>query len=152
MRTGPLTGNYVTTPALAVPPEPAHAQGDNGGKTDRLEEENKVEHDDAGDAGVADSRGDEDDAAGQEAEQHDAWPDEVVHQGGAGEAADCKSGLGTGEELRSPVVAYMGRRLGNVVDEEAISLGRKKESAVLCSEKEKYTSIATRHVGWKFIL
>lgn len=112
-----LTSNNITATTLAMATQATHAEGNDGGEADGLEEQHDVEKRNTGDTRVSNGRSDEDHAAGQEAQENDTGLD-VVHQDDTQETANGESGLGTGEELRAVVITSPGNGLGDVVDEE----------------------------------
>jgi len=80
---------------LGVLAQAAHAQGDDGGEADGLEEQDHVEQRHARPAPLRDAGADEDDTEGQEDEEDPAGADEV-HQEGAEEAANGEGALRSG--------------------------------------------------------
>lgn len=87
-----------TRSALGVLAQTAHAQGDDGGEANAFEEERDEEHGNAGVAGHADRRCDEDDAQAEVDQEDPSGPDEF-HEERADEATERESALGAGEEL-----------------------------------------------------
>ncbi|KAI6756691.1 hypothetical protein HG530_011289 [Fusarium avenaceum] len=98
MATPTLCIDDETTSSLGVTAKTSHAQGDNGGEADRLEEEDNVEKSDARVSVVDDGRSDEDDAHGQENQKDLSWPAEL-HEKNSEETTNCKCRLRTGKEL-----------------------------------------------------
>ena len=111
-------GDEERRTALSVAPEAAQTEGEDGGENAGLEEEDHAQHGDGGVAGGGDTGCDEDDTAGEEAQQDEARLDPLHHQTSY-KAADCEQGLGDGEEVGALRSAEAGLDLRDVVDEEA---------------------------------
>lgn len=105
--------------ALSVAAEAAHTQRNDGWEADRLKEERHCQQAEASVIALRDGRRDEDDATGQEGEEHPARPDEV-HKPNAEEAPECERPLRTGKELGAQGGVGAWTSVDNIVDEIAV--------------------------------
>lgn len=111
------TTNDQSGTALRVATQSAHAQGDDGGEADGLEEEDDEEHGNGSVSSHKDGRDQEDADRGQVGAKDKARLEEV-HKENTGKAPHGKRGLSTCEELGANGRVGPGTSLDSIVDEK----------------------------------